>query len=99
MHRAILVRGDNSKQEWGKGFRDDSEPSVTVRTECTPRAWVESGRVVSMTTAALARFQMGVFADRYPLPASRKLASTVIGNGVPPELARAIVLPLLEAIR
>lgn len=35
---AYLVRNDNTKQEWGKGYREDEEPSVTVTATFQPSA-------------------------------------------------------------
>jgi site-specific DNA-cytosine methylase len=37
--RGVLVRCDNAKQEWGKGYRSDSETSVTV-TSKGMKAWL-----------------------------------------------------------
>lgn len=38
--RAILMRGDNMHQEWGKGYRDADEPAMTTRPGRKPRAWL-----------------------------------------------------------
>ncbi|MBW4639101.1 MAG: DNA (cytosine-5-)-methyltransferase [Gloeocapsa sp. UFS-A4-WI-NPMV-4B04] len=47
------------------------------------------GSVVAMTPRALARFQS--FPDSYQLPESRRLASRVIGNAVPPLFAQKLL--------
>jgi site-specific DNA-cytosine methylase len=74
--------------------RDASEPSAcvvaTVHAKAAkPRAWLESGRVVSMTPRALARFQS--FTDDFILPGRAALACKGIGNALPPLLAERFV--------
>jgi len=54
-----------------------------------PKSWLDQGRVVSMTSRALARFQN--LPDWYELPDKSTLACKGIGNGVPCKLAEAIV--------
>lgn len=65
--------------------RDEGEPIFTVMATgdagFKPRAWLSQGRVVSMTPRALARFQS--VPDWYELPTNKRLACTVLGNGVP----------------
>jgi site-specific DNA-cytosine methylase len=53
-----------------------------------PRAWLEQGRVVSMTPRALARFQS--LPDTYLLPDKNQLACKIVGNGVPSLFAQRI---------
>ena len=60
------------------------------------RAWLGQGRTVRMTTRALARFMS--CPDTYTLPASNKLASTVLGNGVPCLLSQRIMEQLKECL-
>jgi DNA (cytosine-5)-methyltransferase 1 len=85
--RAVLVRSDNSKQEWGNQFRDSNDPIASVTSGQQPKAYV--GRVVKMTPRALARFQS--FPDRYELPERNALACKIIGNAVPPLLMRRVM--------
>lgn len=88
--RAFLMRSANTQQEWGKGYRDDCEPSYTVATtDTSSRAWLQHGRVVKMIPRALARFQS--VPDTYELPDKDSLACTVIGNGVPCRLMEAVI--------
>lgn len=54
----------------------------------------DTGRVVSMTLRALARFQS--FPDTYELPDNARLAAKGIGNALPPLLYQRIIAPLLE---
>ena len=58
------------------------------------RALLETGRVVSMTPRALARFQ--AIPNSFRLPDKKTLACTGVGNGVPCELARVLYEGLLK---
>lgn len=57
------------------------------------RAYV-TGRIVSITPRAAARFQS--FPDSYTLPAAKRLAYKVIGNAVPPLLYAAVIRSLVQ---
>lgn len=158
--RAFIVRGDNTGQQRGKGYRGDIEPSQTVGANgAAPRAFLlmtgntqiakptgtgikqpdepantitvasvharaflvpggngsnntllaadepamsvsgpkstltaracAGGRVVRMTPRCLARFQS--IPDSYRLPDSPGLACMIIGNAVPPKMAKVLV--------
>lgn len=96
--RAWLVDGQNSRTEEKGGlsvYKDDC-PAMTVNSAMhgMARAWLSAGRVVSMTPRALARFQS--VPDSYLLPDNKRLACTVIGNGVPCKLYEAIVRGLTQ---
>lgn len=41
--KAVLLRGDNQGQEWGRGYRDDKEPAVTVTSAKGQKAFVMDG--------------------------------------------------------
>lgn len=88
--RAVIVEGSaaGADNKFTMPVRMAEEPVFTQRAkQNNPRAWLDLGRVVSMTPRCLARFQ-GVD-DAYILPDARQLACTVIGNAAPPALARA----------
>jgi DNA-cytosine methyltransferase len=71
--------------------READEPSasqVASTRNVNQRAWLEDGRVVSMTPRALARFQS--LPDWYELPASNILACRIIGNGFPCLMAQRV---------
>jgi DNA-cytosine methyltransferase len=94
--RAFVVdqinhRGDNGKST----IREQKEPIWTIpvysRKHPAPRAL--AGRVVKMTPRALARFQS--LPDSYALPEQNGLACEIIGNIVPPLLAKAIYESLI----
>jgi hypothetical protein len=79
---------------------DTQEPSFTIKAPGggrVHRAWLEQGRVVSMTPRALARFQS--FPDSYLLPEKSATAVRVIGNAVPPKLYEAILRTVTEATK
>ena len=79
--RAFLMADGNSSSAV---IRDVGEPCYTLRANRHEpgTAWLEQGRVVSMTPRCLARFQ--TFPDSYELPKSKTLAAKIIGNAVPP---------------
>lgn len=93
--RALLMHPTEMRSE---AEREASEPAFTVTTGASnrggfnPRAAAE-GRVVAMTPRCLARFQG--LPDDYWLPERRALACKVIGNGVPPEVARVAAETLM----
>lgn len=84
--QAFLVDGQNARTEEKGGLpyilADKPALSVVASANGKGRAWLTSGRVVSMTPRCLARFQS--FPDWYELPAKAALARKGIGNAVPP---------------
>jgi DNA (cytosine-5)-methyltransferase 1 len=87
--RAFLVDVQNHHFK-GRIHRYQHEPTMTItanHNRASMRAW--AGRTVKMTTRALARFQS--FPDSYQLPDGITLACKVIGNAVPPLMARGIL--------
>lgn len=90
--RAFLVSSQNGSNGTKALLRISDEPSPTVtasRTSALSRAWLAKGRVVSMTPHALARFQS--FPDCYQFPETPSHATRLIGNAVPPKLAKALL--------
>ncbi|TVM02308.1 MAG: hypothetical protein CV087_09775 [Candidatus Brocadia sp. WS118] len=76
---AFLVNGTSSME-----IRNNSQPAaaqVASTRSYDQKAWLEQGRIVSMTSRALARFQ--TFPDWYKLPEKNSLACKIIGNAVP----------------
>jgi site-specific DNA-cytosine methylase len=101
-YRAFLVGGANTSETQaaeGVGVSDALEPTRCVNASNSNhwRAWLEQGRVVSMTPRALARFQS--IPDTVVLPDSNGLACKVIGNAIPSRLAQRMVESRLEVIR
>lgn len=93
-YRAFLVNGALSTSGETKSLQihDQDEPTGTIVSTMNSvkdtRAWLSHGRVVKMTTRALARFQS--FPDDYVLPDNNALACKGIGNAVPPLMMRRI---------
>jgi DNA (cytosine-5)-methyltransferase 1 len=99
-YRAILVEGQS------KGKRP---PSLTEPGKDSPAQAGTGGgnvnrailpdthRVVALTPRCLSRFQS--VPDDYPLPEKKSLATKIIGNGVPSQMARAIFGPMLGGLR
>jgi site-specific DNA-cytosine methylase len=91
---APMVRADGQTNGDGERMtvRCEDDPAFTVVASSTKRparAWLDQGRVVSLTPRALARLQ--TFPDWYALPDSRTLACRVIGNAAPPLLAQRLL--------
>jgi site-specific DNA-cytosine methylase len=96
MPRAFIVDGKPANYAGDLQITDGDNRIVTV-TSSQPRhpfrAWLSAGRVVKMTTRALARFQS--FPDSYELPVKDSLACKVIGNAVCPLLYQKLIEALL----
>ena len=98
VHRAFLTDGFNAGRP--ATVLAPERPAMTITAAAMRRpvspaqAWLEQGHIVSMTPRALARFMS--CPDTYRLPESKKLASTVLGNGVPVLLAQRIMEQLKE---
>lgn len=88
----MLIRGENQDSMRPLG---PDEPAATITANKSKGPWraVMGERVVRVTSRALARLQ-GI-PDNYVLPDNEALARTIIGNGVPPPLMKAVVDPLI----
>ena len=90
----------NTEPERRLCLRSEEQPSLTVMASERGgnfRAWLEQGRVVSMTPRALARFQ--TIPDWYDFTGSTvSLSCTIIGNAIPVLMARRLIEGMLEAI-
>jgi DNA (cytosine-5)-methyltransferase 1 len=83
--KAFLVDGKLNDNSQSITVRNGHDPAFAVTTSHNNRdikAWLSYGRVVKMTTRALARFQS--FPDWYELPDKKSLAYKGIGNACPP---------------
>ena len=94
VHRAWLVNETSTMEV--REAAGTAASQVAAPRNMNQKAWLEQGRVVSMTPRALSRFMS--CPDTYILPASNKLASTVLGNGVPCLLSQRIMEQLKECI-
>lgn len=88
--RAYIVDCQESGSGTGLTIRQADEPMFTITASMEPKrpARASLGRVVKMTPRALARLMS--IPDEYDLPDQNGLACEIIGNGIPPLLARAI---------
>ena len=92
--RAFIVDGKNIHPDGSITIRQSDEPTFSVVSSTfdrpchAPKSWLEHGKVVSMTSRALARFQ--TLPDWYALPDKNTLACKGIGNGVPCNFSEAI---------
>ena len=94
--KAFVMDGGNTNSNGGKAnSRLATQPIFTVTTQerTVTRAWLEQGRVVRMTPRCNARFQS--FPDSYKLPDGVTLASTIVGNAVPPLAYEKIIGQLI----
>lgn len=91
----LVAGGSGNKQTVPHAWAD--EPAFTIKA--TPgekhRLILPDKVVLSLTPRALAR--LTGLPDDYPLPDNRIVATTIVGNGVPPPLSRAVIGPLLAA--
>lgn len=53
--KAVLLRGDNQWQEWGKGYKDDTEPAATVTGAKGQKAFIVDGQANSQGTGVTVR--------------------------------------------
>lgn len=96
LDRPLLVLGGST----GKGvvpyaFAGGPAPTLKATYKEVHRIFLPDGRIKRLTPRGMARITG--LPDDYPLPKDPNLAVTIIGNGVPPALARAVFGPLLEA--
>lgn len=104
--KAVLIERSGARTD-RINLRSAERPAWTIKASIATdgtggdrshfiNAWVED-RVLSLNLRALARLQS--FPDSYLLPESTVVAGRIIGNAVPPIVAREIVfstvLPLL----
>jgi len=95
--RPLLVLGGSTGRGIPHAFAGGPAPTLKATTGEAHRIFLPDGRVKRLTPRGMARITG--LPDDYPLPSAWGLAVTVIGNGVPPALARAIFGPLLQPAR
>ena len=74
---------------------DQPSPTIVASEAETPRILMPDGRVLRVTPEAMKRL-MG-FGSEFVLPENQKLAKRIVGNGIPKQLTRALVVPVLES--
>lgn len=96
--KAVLIERSGARTD-GINLRSAERPAWTIKASISTdgkggdrsdfiNAWIED-RVLSLNLRALARLQS--FPDSYLLPESTAVAGQIIGNAVPPSMAREIV--------
>lgn len=95
MYKALLIEAVSYDRD--VSLKKEAEPSHVIASGKggrLSRAWLDQGQVVAITPRGLARFQS--FPDWYELPEKKTLATTIIGNSVPPLMLEKIYKQLLE---
>lgn len=96
--RAFIVDGQTNRNGKEITIRLADDPMYTVSASMDKRparAWLDQGHVVKFNIPALARLQS--FPDDYQWSGKNELDNTIIGNSVPPLLAKEILLSLRAA--
>lgn len=90
---ALLVAGGSAGKNVPYARAGAPAPTLKANGEREPLRVVSGNTVRRVTPRGRARL-MGLD-DSYPLPEDTRLANTILGNGVPPPLARAVIGPIL----
>lgn len=90
----IVMGGSAGKSTVPFALAGQPAPTIKATSGEVHRLVLPDGRVKRLNERALARITG--LPDDYPLPESDRLARTIIGNGVPPDLTRAVFGPLLR---
>lgn len=96
--RVFIIDGQANRQGKAIIIRQGDSPMYTISASIEKRparAWLAHGNVVSLNIPALARLQL--FPDDYQFSGRNALDATIIGNSVPPLLAKVILLSLQAA--
>ena len=84
-----------AKDKIGHAFADELVP--TLRTKGGDVIVMPDGRVLKATPRVLAR--ISGMSDDYTMPKSDDLAHTVVGNGIPVQLTKAVMGSLIENVK
>lgn len=90
----IVYGGSGFAGQIPYAFAGGPAPTIKATPGEVHRIILPDGRVKRVTPQVLARITG--LPDDFVLPANARLAQTVIGNGVPPALSRAVFAPLLD---
>lgn len=93
--KPVIVMGGSAGKNVPYAFAGGPAPTIKATAQEAHRIILPDGRVKRVTPQAMARITG--LPDSYPLPKNRALATTIIGNGVPPDLARSVFGPLLHS--
>lgn len=84
-----------SKDKIGYAFADELVP--TLRTKGGDVIVMPDGRVLKATPRVLAR--ISGMSDEYEMPKTDDLAHTIVGNGIPVQLTKAVMGSLIENVK
>lgn len=84
-----------SKDRIGYAFADELVP--TLRTKGGDVIVMPDGRVLKATPRVLAR--ISGMSDEYEMPKTDDLAHTIVGNGIPVQLTKAVMGSLIENVK
>lgn len=94
--RPLYIFGSGyAKDKIGHAFADELVP--TLRTKGGDIIVMPDGRVLKATPRVLAR--ISGMSDDYTMPKSDDLAHTVVGNGIPVQLTKAVMGSLIENVK
>ena len=91
----LLLGGSAGSGTVPYAYAGGPAPTLKATYKEVHRIFLPDGRIKRLTPRGMARITG--LPDDYPLPKDPNLAVTIIGNGVPPALARAVFGPLQEA--
>lgn len=92
--RPLLVMGGSTSRSVPYAYAGGPAPTFKATPKERHLILLPNGEVKVVTPRVIARITG--LRDTYPLPEGRELAVTVIGNGIPPALTRAVFGPLLR---
>ena len=90
--KPLIVMGGSAGKNVPFAFAGGPAPTLKAAHEAH-KIILPDGRVKDVTPQVMARITG--LPDDYPLPKEKALATTIIGNGVPPALSKAVFGPLL----
>lgn len=91
-NKAVWISG-NGHGKWRVSSMEEPAPTITARGASEEFILLPNGEIKEVTPRMVARL-MGL-PDSYKVPSSKTLAHLILGNGVPTEITRAVILPLL----
>jgi len=91
----ITMGGSAFRGSWAASNAGGPSPTLKASNE-VPRIIMPDGRVKRVTPRMMARL-MGL-PDSYPVPENKRLAKTVLGNGVHGATTRALIQPLVDQV-
>jgi DNA (cytosine-5)-methyltransferase 1 len=92
----IVMGGSKNRNVIPYAYAGGPAPTIKATPKEAHRIILPGGKVKDVTARVLARITG--LPDTYPLPVAKGLGQTIVGNGVPAELTRAVFGPLVEQL-